>query len=69
MAFSLSGKRTAVLFFLTKLHTILLLIIRARQSLLSECQRISTLRFLLGPRPGACGLVVPGGLLFYHVLF
>lgn len=68
MAFSLSGKRTAVLFFLTKLHTILLLLIRPRQSLLSECQRISTLRFLLGPRPGPCGLVVPGGL-FYHVLF
>lgn len=52
---------------LTKLHTIL--IVRARQSLLSEPWRISTMRFVFSPRPGVCGLIVPGRLFFYCVLF
>lgn len=58
--FSLSGERTAVLFFLIKLHMSL---IRTRQSLLSEPQRISTLRFVFGLKPGAHGMAMPGGFV------
>lgn len=46
---------------LIKLH--MSVIIRSRQSLLSEPQRISTLRFVFSPRPGAHRLAVPGGFI------